>query len=98
MQSKLHNRGEHVQRQPKGTAGMCRYSKTRQSAARSIMRGILLVGIIFLGYHSTAEANGPSIQQVDYQDGIPRDIRQYFDQVGAEFNICPELMEAMAYR
>ena len=37
-------------------------------------------------------------QSLHYEDGIPDDLRIYFDLVGQEFNICPELLEAMAYR
>lgn len=30
-------------------------------------------------------------------DGIPDDIKQYCEEIGAETNICPEILEAIAY-
>ena len=36
--------------------------------------------------------------QLDYQDGIPEEIRSICDEVGSQFNICPELLESMAYQ
>lgn len=37
-------------------------------------------------------------QELHYEDGIPDELRIYFELVGQEFNICPELLESMAYR
>lgn len=36
--------------------------------------------------------------QLDYQDGIPEEIRIICEDVGKQFNICPELLESMAYQ
>lgn len=62
-----------------------------------LLRGIL-IGLVFLTSQSiTVMANSKSLCEPDYQDGIPNDIRTYCELVGHEFNICPELLEAMAY-
>ncbi len=57
--------------------------------------GGILVGFLFQPIHSLACDGYDSAIQHD--DGIPDDIRIYCEQVGAEFGICPELLEAMAY-
>ncbi len=59
------------------------------------MRGIIVS--LFLISSITAKANGLSYHEPQYEDGIPQDIRIYCELVGTEYNICPELLEAMAY-
>lgn len=68
------------------------------SSVAIVFGGGILAATVLCCNPVPAYANSQSIQQVTYQDGIPEEIRPYFDQVGAEFNICPELLEAIAYR
>ncbi len=57
------------------------------------------VGIIFLILYSsiTVSAKGALNTSPDQEDGIPQDIREICEEVGEEYNICPELLEAIAY-
>lgn len=61
---------------------------------------IIIWGIFFSGQSAkiiNAEAY-PIKASIVYDDGIPEDIREYCDEIGAEFNICPELLESIAYQ
>lgn len=61
---------------------------------------IIIWGIFFSGQSAkiiNAEAY-PIKVSIVYDDGIPEDIREYCDEIGAEFNICPELLESIAYQ
>lgn len=58
-----------------------------------LMLGILMTGLSVQTIRSEAAASCQSSQE----DGIPEDIKKICDEIGAEFNICPELLEAMAY-
>ena len=64
-------------------------------AARVI---ILMMGIFFGAFLSpiNAKANSQGVASI-YEDGIPVKIRIYCEVIGNEFDICPELLEAMAY-
>ena len=56
---------------------------------------------LYLTGHITALASdqsSPSHPIITEDDGIPDDLREIFEKVAAEYDICPELMEAMAYR
>lgn len=57
----------------------------------------ILVGFVLISQPLTVKANRLSYQEPQYEDGIPSNIREYCDLVGTEYNICPELLEAMAY-
>lgn len=86
---------------PRGTlqrlGGIAGSEGVKKSASRLLMSwGILFIGLFLLSPVS-AKANGLSFQDPNYKDGIPKEIRIYCELVGSEFNICPELLEAMAY-
>lgn len=68
----------------------------RSVAIFLIVEGILLSGTIFCTSPLQVSANSNSVQV--YEDEIPENIRQYCELVGTEFNICPELLEAIAFR
>ena len=56
---------------------------------------------LFLTGHITALAcdqSCPGRPVVTEDDGIPDELDEIFQRVAAEYKICPELMEAMAYR
>lgn len=57
-----------------------------------------MVVSLFLTSSIKAEAKSPVYQTSQSDDGIPKEIREVFEKVGEDFGICPELMEAMAYR
>ena len=71
----------------------------KQSSRVGKLKVLLIVGVIFLGalaHPIHSEAN--SLSPVTYDDGIPEDIRDYCEVIGAEYNICPELLEAICYQ
>lgn len=57
----------------------------------------VLVGAFVLTMPVQASANGLSNIDTSESDGIPFDIREYAELCGSEYNICPELLEAIAY-
>lgn len=58
-----------------------------------LMLGIS-VGLLFQPINSDANSLKSTIQ---YEDGIPSEIKEICDEIGGQFGICPELLEAMAY-
>ena len=66
---------------------------------RFLMRSLggIFVGLLLLSQSLTVKANSLSYQP-QCEDNIPEDIRIYCELVGYEDNICPEILEAMAYR
>jgi len=59
-----------------------------------MMLGII-AGFLFQPIKSEAKNLHYSLQ---YEDGIPEEIRTDCEEVGLMFNICPEILESMAYR
>lgn len=55
------------------------------------MMGLILVPSV------QAQANSLSMIPTEEQTGIPEDIYMDAEIIGHEFNICPELLEAIAY-
>ena len=55
----------------------------------------LFAGVLFQPIRLEAKA---ICQIPHYEDGIPDEIRILCEKIGNEFEICPELLEAMAYR
>ena len=63
------------------------------------LKVLIIVGVILLGaLTQTIHVEANSLSPVTYDDGIPSDIRDYCEIIGAEFNICPELLEAICYQ
>lgn len=77
--------------------------RPREGHVASIKRVLcffIIWGFIFSGLSAqtiNVEAY-PTKVSIVYDDGIPDDIREYCDEIGAEFNICPELLESIAYQ
>lgn len=70
------------------------------NSLKKAIRGIIIGGVLFgsiLMNHISVNANQSGYREIDYQDGIPEDIRVYCELVGNEYNISPELLEAIAY-
>lgn len=64
---------------------------------RKVLAGVIL-GAIVLSTPIQASANSRTYFYTSESDGIPNDIREYAELCGSEFNICPELLEAIAYQ
>lgn len=60
--------------------------------------GAILLGTAILMQPITVQANGLSRIPTEDATGIPTEIMQYAEIVGNEFNICPELLESIAYQ
>lgn len=63
---------------------------------------LMRLGIAFLGLFLTTQplsvkAKALSCPRPHYEDGIPDEIRDYCEEIGYEYGICPEILEAMAY-
>ena len=58
----------------------------------------ILLGVTILCRPITAEANSLSLIPTEEQTGIPTEIYEEAQIVGGEFNICPELLLAIAER
>ena len=67
--------------------------KPRAAKTIFLMLGIS-VGLLFQPIKSEANSLKSTIQ---YEDGIPCEIKELCDEIGKQFDICPELLEAMAY-
>ena len=52
---------------------------------------------LILSSSITVSAKGAVNTSPDQEDGIPEDIREVCEEVGEEYDICPELLEAIAY-
>lgn len=59
--------------------------------------GIVLV-VVFMACPIKAEANSLSYITPEEVDGIPTEIAQNAEIIGGQFDICPELLEAIAYQ
>lgn len=57
-----------------------------------------LLGLAILCHPIQAQANSLSYIPSEQEIGIPENIYQYCEIVGNEFNICPELLMALAER
>ena len=58
----------------------------------------ILIGVVVLSTPIQAQANSLSYIPTEEETGIPSDIYEYANIIGAEFDICPELLLAMAER
>ena len=65
---------------------------------RKVIGGIILLMGLILVPSVQAQANSLSMIPTEEQTGIPEDIYQDAEIIGHEFNICPELLLAIAER
>jgi soluble lytic murein transglycosylase-like protein len=63
---------------------------------KKVIVGVLL-GVAILSQPIQVKANALSYIPPQEVDGIPTEITQYAEIIGNEFNICPELLEAIAF-
>lgn len=87
----MHKKWHHLPREthPSGCGG--RFKR--------VLCVLLSWGLFFFGCSIpsiTSEAKQTKAT-ISYDDGIPDEYREYFDEIGAEFLICPELLESIAF-
>lgn len=81
---------------PRGAHQCLEGKRTKcEGMKRSVLRFILCWGLLIIGLsvQTIRSEAAASIQD----DGIPKEIREYCEEIGAEKNICPEILEAIAY-
>lgn len=62
---------------------------------KKISEGILIV-LCLLGPSMNVRAESQGVPST-YDDGIPVNVRIYCEVIGAQYDICPEILEAIAY-
>lgn len=65
---------------------------------RKEIGGAILLMVLSMAPSVTAQANSMSYIPTEEETGVPEDIYQYAEVIGDEFNICPELLMALAER
>ena len=72
-----------------GSGGMVRQCK---KIFISILWGGLLIGLILTSHITALGAS-----RADIDDKIPEEIKEYCEEIGHQYDICPELLEAIAW-
>lgn len=65
---------------------------------RKEIGGAILLMVLSMAPSVTAQANSMSYIPTEEETGVPEEIYQYAEVIGDEFNICPELLMALAER
>ena len=65
---------------------------------KRILEGVILVMVLSMAPSVKAQANSLSDIPTEEETGIPDEIYQYAEIIGDEFDICPELLMALAER
>ena len=65
---------------------------------KKVIGGAILFAVLSMAPAITAQANSLSYIPTEENTGIPEDIYQNANIIGNEFNICPELLIALAER
>lgn len=65
---------------------------------KKVIGGVFLSVVLVMALPSTARANSLSTFPTEEETGIPAEIYQTAEVIGSEFNICPELLLAIAER
>lgn len=73
-----------------GSGGMI-----RQRISKTLMR--TLWGGLMFGLFLTSRITVMAASQPDLDDKIPKDIKEYCEEIGQQYDICPELLEAIAW-
>ena len=76
---------------------------TKGKRSKGMTKGRKLIFLMMLGIFAgclfqpvRSEAEGLS-NTIQVEDEIPYDIQSYCEEIGGMFDICPELLESMAY-
>ena len=80
-------RGAH--QRPEGKRTGC-VGKIKKCTAIFFLLGILIIGLSVHSIRAEAAASIPD-------DEIPKEIKDYCEDIGDDFGICPELLEAIAW-
>ena len=59
--------------------------------------GGFLIGCILCSHTTALAKDQGDLQDPIIEDGIPEEIKRDCEEIGAEFDICPELLEAIAW-
>lgn len=65
---------------------------------KKVIGGAVLSVVLFFALPSSAQANSLSTIPTEEETGVPIEIYQEAEIIGNEFNICPELLLAIAER
>lgn len=65
---------------------------------RKEIGGAILLMVLSMAPSVTAQANSMSYIPTEEETGVPEEIYEYAEIIGDEFNICPELLMALAER
>lgn len=65
---------------------------------RKEIGGVILLMVLSMAPSVTAQANSMSYIPTEEETGVPEEIYEYAEIVGDEFNVCPELLMALAER
>jgi len=77
---------------------------TKGKRSKGMTKGRKLIFLMMLGIVAglliqpvRSEAQG-LINTIQVEDGIPENVKTYCEEIGEMFDICPELLESMAYQ
>lgn len=59
--------------------------------------GGMIVGLILTSHITVMASCQRCSNHSESDDGIPKEIKEYCEEIGEEFDICPELLEAIAW-
>lgn len=86
--------GEKRHHLPRGTHLRSEGKRTRCVGKKCTAVFLMMLGI-FIGLSvQTIRSEAAAVYP---DDGIPREIKEYCEEIGEEFGICPELLEAIAW-
>ena len=81
---------------PRGTHSSPRGKRTDCVGIMKLCTAVfLLVGILFIGLSVQTIRSEASAMRPD--DEIPKDVKKYCEEIGSDYGICPELLEAIAW-
>lgn len=78
---------------PRGTHQRLEGKRTRCVGMKKRCIAIFLLGIFFFGHSVQIRAEAAA----SIENEIPEQIKKDCEEIGAEYDICPELLEAIAY-
>lgn len=87
-----------VTNKPRGALQQVRRGKGRGSVGKKNVYCVFLMMLgILLWTFSPVNVEASAIHQASVNDGIPSEIKEYCEQIGRNFDICPEILEAIAW-
>ena len=87
-----------VTNKPRGALQQVRRGKGRGSVGKKNVYCVFLMMLgILLWTFSPVNVEASAIHQASVNDGIPSEIKEYCEEIGRNFDICPEILEAIAW-